>query len=160
MWSGRPISTRTFQNKFNKRNTSNNLTKHNNLNNYNNTCSPCDSVLKPRFQKMSAIMCTIPLFKTCIFLTNRPFADNLNPCNTKRNSICVKIQYKKRNCLHVDFSIHKCIQSDFVGWMPQGHVKILDQERSYVSRTRNRKNLLNYVNNENNDYNWNNAKKK
>ena len=76
---------------FNKHNNSNNLKKHNNvnnhndLNNYNNTCSPCDSVLKQQFQKMSSIMCTIPLFKTCIFLTNRPFADNLNICNTKQN---------------------------------------------------------------------------
>ncbi len=76
---------------FNKHNNSNNLKRHNNVNNHNNdnnTCAPCYSVLKPQFQKMSTIMCTIPLFKTCIFLTNRPFADNLNICDTKQNSTC------------------------------------------------------------------------
>ncbi len=41
------------------------------------------------------------------------------------------MQYKKRNCLHVDFSIDQCIQADFVGGMPQRHVKMLDQERTY-----------------------------
>ncbi len=40
--------------------------------------------------------------------------------NLRENAI------QKSNCFHVDFSIHKCIQTDFVGGMPQGHVKMLD----------------------------------
>ncbi len=35
---------------------------------------------------------------------------------------------QKGHSLHVDFSIHQCIQTDFVGGMPQQHVKTLDQE--------------------------------
>jgi hypothetical protein len=44
--------------------------------------------------------------------------------NSRRNAL------QKRNCLHVDFSIHQCIQADFVGEMPQRHVKMLDHERT------------------------------
>ncbi len=32
---------------------------------------------------------------------------------------------KEKNYVHVDFGIHKCIQTDLVGWMPQRHVKML-----------------------------------
>ncbi len=33
---------------------------------------------------------------------------------------------QEKNYLHVDFGIHLCIQTDFVGWMPQRHVKMLE----------------------------------
>ena len=33
--------------------------------------------------------------------------------------------------LHVNLSIHKCIQTDFVGGMPQTHFKMLREERTH-----------------------------
>jgi hypothetical protein len=98
--------------KFNKHNNSNNLKKnnnvnnHNDLNNYNNTCSPCDSVQKPQFQKMSSIMCTIPLFKTCIFLTNRPFCRQPEYMQYKAELNLPQNAIQEKNSLHVDFGIH------------------------------------------------------
>ncbi len=79
----------------------------------------------------------------------------LHKCNTKQNQTRVESHYTKGQCLHVNFSIHKCIQTDFVGGMPQTHVKmpLLERTHSFIQNedsSRSRKNLLMYVNNENN----------
>ncbi len=75
---------------------------------------------------------------------NRPFDDKLNICNTKQNETCAEMQYKIRNCLHVDFSIHQCIQNDFISGMPQLPVKILDQERThYLIQNEEQENSVN-----------------
>jgi len=39
--------------------------------------------------------------------------------------------YTKWQRLHVNLSIHKCIQTDFVGGMPQTHFKMLREERTH-----------------------------
>ncbi len=48
------------------------------------------------------------------------YMENKAELNLPQNAI------QEKNYLHADFGIHLCIQTDFVGWMPQRHVKMLD----------------------------------
>ena len=49
----------------------------------------------------------------------------------KAESNVRQIALHKGQCLHVNLSIHKCIQTDFVGGMPQTHFKMLREERTH-----------------------------
>ena len=86
------------------------------------TCSPCDSVLNPQFQKMSSIKGTIFLFNTWTFFTNRPCMSNLNKRNSKQNQTRATMHNTKGQSVQFNLSIHKCIQTGLVGGMPQPHV--------------------------------------
>ena len=69
------------------------------------TCSPCNSVLNPQFQKMSSIKWTIPLFKTWTFLTNRPCMSNLKQDNTRQNQTW---QYAQKGSAYRSISAFSC----------------------------------------------------
>ena len=73
----------------------------------------------------------MPLFKTWTFLTNRPCMSNLNKCNTKHNQTRANMDNTKGQCLQVNLSSQKCIQTGLVGGMPQPHVKMFLQERTH-----------------------------
>ncbi len=80
----------------------------------------------------SLVGCHKPMSK-CLFGKGHTASVTALPRSRNRKNLLIyfQIALHKGQCLHVNLSIYKCIQTDCVGGMPQTHVKMPLRERTH-----------------------------